>query len=111
MGSAYGPGAERGIFLSNDGGATWQKTLFKDENTGAIDVQIDPDNPQTVCAAMTRIVARPGAPILRRPAAELFISRRMAAQRGIKSQVADFPPAMWAALGWLFLAAASEFTH
>ena len=54
VGSAYGPGDERGIFLSNDGGATWQKTLYKDPDTGAIDVQMDADNPQTVLAAMTR---------------------------------------------------------
>jgi photosystem II stability/assembly factor-like uncharacterized protein len=54
MGSAYGAGPERGVFLSNDGGATWQKTLYKDPDTGAIDVQMDADNPQTVFAAMTR---------------------------------------------------------
>jgi photosystem II stability/assembly factor-like uncharacterized protein len=52
MGSAYGPGAERGIFRSTDGGATWQKVLFKDENTGAIDITLDPDNPKTVWAAL-----------------------------------------------------------
>jgi len=52
MGSAYGPGQERGIFRTTDGGANWQKVLYKDENTGAIDVAIDPDNPQTVYAAL-----------------------------------------------------------
>src|SRR6476646_3245894 len=52
MGSAYGPGAERGVFRSTDGGATWQKILFKDENTGAIDIRLDPDNPKTVWAAL-----------------------------------------------------------
>jgi photosystem II stability/assembly factor-like uncharacterized protein len=54
MGSAYGPGPERGVFLSNDGGANWQKTLYKDPDTGAVDVQIDPDNPQTVLAALVK---------------------------------------------------------
>jgi len=52
MGSAYGPSAERGVFRSTDGGATWQKVLFKDENTGAIDIRLDPDNPKTVWAAL-----------------------------------------------------------
>jgi photosystem II stability/assembly factor-like uncharacterized protein len=52
MGSAYGPGPERGVFHSTDGGATWQKVLFKDENTGAIDIQLDPDNPKTLWAAL-----------------------------------------------------------
>jgi photosystem II stability/assembly factor-like uncharacterized protein len=52
MGSAYGPGSERGVFRSTDGGATWQKVLFRDENSGAIDVVLDPDRPQTVWAAL-----------------------------------------------------------
>src|SRR5262249_7366221 len=52
LGHAYGPNPERGVFRSTDGGATWQKVLSKDENTGAIDVQYDPDNPQTVYAAL-----------------------------------------------------------
>jgi len=52
LGHPYGPNAERGIFRSTDGGATFQKVLFKDENTGGIDVAIDPSNPQTVYAAM-----------------------------------------------------------
>jgi photosystem II stability/assembly factor-like uncharacterized protein len=52
MGSAYGPGPERGVFRSTDGGATWNKVLYKDENTGAIDLAIDPDNPQTLYAAL-----------------------------------------------------------
>lgn len=52
LGHAYGPNAERGVFRSTDGGATWQKVLYKDDNTGAIDVRFDPDNSQTVFAAM-----------------------------------------------------------
>jgi photosystem II stability/assembly factor-like uncharacterized protein len=52
MGSAYGPGPERGVFRSTDGGATWQKVLFRDDNSGAIDVALDPDHPQIVWAAL-----------------------------------------------------------
>ena len=52
LGHAYGPNAERGVFRSTDGGATWQKVLYKEDNTGAIDVRFDPDNSQTVFAAM-----------------------------------------------------------
>ncbi|HKD78838.1 MAG TPA: hypothetical protein VKH81_04045 [Candidatus Angelobacter sp.] len=52
MGSAYGPGAERGVFRSTDGGATWQKVLFRDNDSGAIDITLDPDHPQTVWAAL-----------------------------------------------------------
>ncbi len=52
MGSAYGPSPDRGVFRSIDGGATWQKVLYKDEDSGAIDVALDPDHPQTVWAAL-----------------------------------------------------------
>ena len=52
MGSAYGPGAERGVFRSTDGGSTWQKILYRDEDSGAIDITLDPDHPQTVWAAL-----------------------------------------------------------
>ncbi len=52
MGSAYGPGTERGVFRSGNGGTTWQKVLFKDANTGAIDITLDPDNPKTMWAAL-----------------------------------------------------------
>ena len=52
MGSAYGPSSERGVFRSTDGGSTWQKILFRDENSGAIDIALDPDHPQTVWAAL-----------------------------------------------------------
>ncbi len=52
IGHAYGPNPERGVFRSTDGGTTWQKVLYKDENIGAIDIRLDPENPQTVYAAL-----------------------------------------------------------
>jgi hypothetical protein len=52
LGHPYGPNKERGIFRSLDGGRTFQQVLFKDENTGGKDVDIDPANPQNVYATM-----------------------------------------------------------
>ncbi len=52
LGHPYGPNAERGVFRSLDGGLNWQKVLYKDENTGAIDLAFDPGNPQTIYADM-----------------------------------------------------------
>ncbi|MFZ0642216.1 MAG: hypothetical protein WAM25_03600, partial [Candidatus Acidiferrales bacterium] len=46
LGHPYGPNAERGVFRSTDGGQTWDKVLYKDENTGATDLAFDPTNPQ-----------------------------------------------------------------
>jgi photosystem II stability/assembly factor-like uncharacterized protein len=51
-GHPYGPNEERGIFRSTDGGQTFQKVLYKDENTGGADVQIDPVHPDTVYATL-----------------------------------------------------------
>ena len=52
LGHPYGANAERGIFRSTDGGVTWQKVLYKDENTGGSDVELDPENPDVVYASL-----------------------------------------------------------
>ena len=52
LGHPYGPNAERGVFRSLDGGQSWEKVLYKDENTGAVALAFDPQNPQTIYAAM-----------------------------------------------------------
>src|SRR5690242_13555417 len=52
LGHPYGPNAERGIYRSIDGGETWDKVLYRDENTGGIDLAFAPDNPQTVFAVL-----------------------------------------------------------
>jgi photosystem II stability/assembly factor-like uncharacterized protein len=54
LGRAYGPNPERGIFRSTDGGQNWHKVLYKDENTGAVDLAFDPDNAQTVFGTLWR---------------------------------------------------------
>jgi photosystem II stability/assembly factor-like uncharacterized protein len=51
-GHPYGPNTERGIFRSADGGQTFERVLYKDENTGGADVQIDPSNTDTVYASL-----------------------------------------------------------
>jgi len=50
LGHPYGANEERGVFRSTDGGANWQKVLYKDENTGAIALAFDPADPKTVYA-------------------------------------------------------------
>ncbi|HXE30511.1 MAG TPA: hypothetical protein VN515_01790, partial [Terriglobales bacterium] len=52
LGHPYGPNQQRGIFRTTDGGATFEKVLYKDEYTSANDVHIDPANPQVVYAAL-----------------------------------------------------------
>jgi photosystem II stability/assembly factor-like uncharacterized protein len=52
QGHPYGPNVERGVFCSLDGGKTFDKVLYKDENTGAADIVMDPSNPQILYAAL-----------------------------------------------------------
>jgi len=59
MGHSYGPQQQRGVFRTTDGGHTWQRVLFVDQNTGAIDVVIDPVNPRVVFAATWQLEIHP----------------------------------------------------
>src|SRR5262245_22439060 len=52
LGPVSGPDADRGLSKSTDGGATWQKVLYKGDGVGAIDLAFDPSNPQTMYAAL-----------------------------------------------------------
>jgi len=52
LGHAYGPQPERGVFRTTDGGRTWTKTLFVDENTGCSDIAMDLNNPRILFAGM-----------------------------------------------------------
>lgn len=59
LGHAYGQNEERGVFRSQDGGATWQKVLYKDNKTGAIDVVFDPNNSNTIFASLWEVYRTP----------------------------------------------------
>ncbi len=52
LGHPAAPNDERGVFRSKDGGKTWQKILFRDNKTGAIDLAIDRNNPTVIYAAL-----------------------------------------------------------
>ncbi len=52
MGHLYTPNAQRGVFLTDDGGDTWEKVLYVNTTTGAIDITFDPSDPSVVYAAM-----------------------------------------------------------
>jgi photosystem II stability/assembly factor-like uncharacterized protein len=52
LGHPYGPNTERGVYRSLNGGQSWERVLYKDENTGAIQVSIDPSDPNTIYASL-----------------------------------------------------------
>ncbi|HET9106143.1 MAG TPA: hypothetical protein VFN79_03025 [Steroidobacteraceae bacterium] len=59
MGHVFKSNAERGVFKSTDGGKTWHKILYVDDKTGAIDLVMDPRNPQVLYAAMWQAYRTP----------------------------------------------------
>ncbi len=55
LGDAWGPSTERGVFRSRDGGRSWEKVLYRGEDTGAIDLVMDPSNPQVLYASLLQL--------------------------------------------------------
>ena len=52
MGPLWNSGGERGLYRTSDGGATWERILFVDDDTGCVDIALDPDDPSIIYAAM-----------------------------------------------------------
>ena len=91
LGHPYGPNEERGIFRSTDGGRTFQKVFYLDENTGGKDVDIDPANPDIVYATMWE--QRQGAVgerrVERHPRRHLRVVRRRQCVEPLKQGLPD----------------------
>lgn len=51
LGDAWGPSPDRGVFRTRDGGRTWQKVLYRSDNAGAIDIVLDPNDPNVLYAS------------------------------------------------------------
>jgi len=52
LGDIFGPNEARGVYRTTDGGRTWQKILFRDEDSGAVDMSMDPGNPRVLYASI-----------------------------------------------------------
>ena len=55
QGHSYGPQPERGVFRTKDGGDSWERVLFVDENAGASDIAMDPNNPRILFAGIWQL--------------------------------------------------------
>src|SRR6476659_9730189 len=75
QGHSYGPQPERGIFRTTDGGKTWQRVLFVDENTGGIDVLMHPTDSRTLFAAMWQLELKTWGRESGGPGSGVFVSR------------------------------------
>ena len=59
LGNIFGPGPERGVYRTTDGGQTWEKVLYVDEKTGCIDLVMDPSNPRILYAGFWQAERKP----------------------------------------------------
>jgi photosystem II stability/assembly factor-like uncharacterized protein len=75
LGTAYGPQPERGVFRTTDGGKTWDRVLFVDENTGCSDLEMDPSNPRVLFAGMWQFEIKTWGRESGGPSSGLFASR------------------------------------
>jgi photosystem II stability/assembly factor-like uncharacterized protein len=74
MGHAYGQNEMRGVYRSTDGGKNWQKILFKDNKTGAIDLSFDPTNAHIIFAALYEAQRYPWTAVSGGPGSGLYKS-------------------------------------
>lgn len=75
LGTCYGPQQNRGVYRTEDGGKTWHRVLFVDENTGAVDIAMDPANPTILMAAMWQVLIRPWDLDSGGPGSGIYMSR------------------------------------
>jgi len=75
IGHGYAPQPERGIYRTMDGGATWEHVLFVDEETGASDLVMDPNNPRILFAGSWQIAIRTWTRTSGGPGSAIHVSR------------------------------------
>ena len=74
LGNPYSPNPERGVFRSKDGGKAWERVLFRDDKTGAVDLAMDPKNPDVLYAGMWEVFRTPHSLSSGGPGSGLFKS-------------------------------------
>jgi photosystem II stability/assembly factor-like uncharacterized protein len=74
LGHAHGRNPERGVYRTRDGGKTWKRVLYRNEDSGAIDLSIDPNNPRIIYATIWEAIRRPWELVSGGPGSGLFRS-------------------------------------
>ena len=74
LGHAFGPNRQRGVFRSKDGGKSWEQVLFRSEKAGAIDLCVDPSNPNILYAAIWEVQRTPWSLVSGGPDSGIFKS-------------------------------------
>jgi len=99
LGDPYGPSPERGVFKTTDGGKTWSRTLFRNEKTGAVDLSMDPRNPEVLYAGLWEVFRTPHSLSSGGPGSGLFKSSDAGATWAELSRNAGLPKPVWGKSG------------
>ena len=99
LGQSYNAHADRGVFKTTDGGATWTKVLFKSERTGAVDLAMDPSNPDVLYAGFWQVYRSPWGMESGGPEGGLYKSTDGGATWKELTRNAGLPSGLWGKIG------------
>ena len=99
LGKPYGPSAERGVFRSTNGGKTWERVLFRDEKTGAVDLSMDAQNPDVLYAGLWEVFRTPHSLSSGGPGSGLFKSTDSGATWVELTRNPGLPSGIWGKVG------------
>ena len=99
LGHPYGPNEDRGIFKTTDGGKTWQKILYRNDHTGAVDLALDPNDAQTLYAGFWEANRTSWSLSSGGPGGGLFKSTDGGATWTELTKNAGLPTGLWGKLG------------
>ncbi len=111
MGHVFKANPERGVFKSIDGGKTWKKILFVDDNTGTIDLVMDPNHPSVLYAAMWQAVRMPWGLSSGGPGSGIFKSADGGAHWTNLSRNPGLPQGTWGRAGLSVAASKPEIVY
>jgi photosystem II stability/assembly factor-like uncharacterized protein len=99
LGHAYGPHPERGVYKTTDGGTTWTRILFKSERAGAVDLSMDPSNPDVLYAGFWQVQRTPWSLESGGPEGGLYKSTDGGANWRELTGNAGLPRGLWGKVG------------
>ena len=99
LGHTYDAHAERGVYRSKDGAKTWEKVLFRDDRTGAIDLSMDPKNADVLYAALWQVYRTPWSMESGGPGSGLFKSTDGGTTWTEITKNAGMPSGLWGRVG------------
>lgn len=99
LGNPYAATAQRGVFRSKDGGKNWERVLFRDEKTGAVDLSMDPKVPDTLYAGLWEVFRTPHSLSSGGPGSGLFKSTDGGSTWTELTKNAGLPAGLWGKVG------------